>query len=204
MKKTIEHFGTEYGGWWVMPELIPDDGLIIDAGVGTDISFATSLLEVKPNLRFIGIDHTEDSAKFCFERAPKNYTFINKAVAIKPDPKGNVKVFKNPKLGSESLFDDHRFVGKDSYQVPAVDLGALITEHKPCLVKLDIEGAEYDVYHHCFGVPQICIEFHHRMMSRFNETDTEAVIKDFESRGYRTLLVTSHDEALFVQKDLLQ
>lgn len=198
-----EHFGTEYGGWHVYPDLIPADGLIIDGGVGTDVSFAAALKERKPGLRFIGVDHMEDSEKFCKDHAPKDYRFI-RAALVGPGAGGPVAMYRNPKQGSESHYGDHNFVNaQDVYQVPSVDLAALVREYKPCLVKLDIEGAEYEVYQHCFGVPQVCMEVHHRMMRRYTAVDTLRMAQEFTAHGYVVAHMTKTDEFLFVLAELL-
>ena len=69
---------------------------------------------------------------------------------------------------------------------------------KPCLVKLDIEGAEYECFRDCVGVPQVCIEWHHRMMSIFKKSDTEAALDYFLANGYELVHRTDTDEVLLV------
>ncbi len=194
----LKHLGTEYGGWWVDVDRIPPDGLVIDAGIGTDLSFASSLKEIFPSLRFFGVDHTEDSEKYVKDRAIPGYEYA-RAALVGAGHKGDVVAFKNPKLGSESIYPDHRFVDpKTSYPVTTLELAGLVRTLNPCIVKLDIEGAEYDCFRDCFGVPQVCIEWHHRMMSRFTLADTDAALAEFAARGYVLAHRTPTDEVLLV------
>ena len=44
--------------------------------------------------------------------------------------------------------------------VLALDYQSFYLEEKIGFVKIDVEGAEYEVYEQCLGIPQICIEFH--------------------------------------------
>lgn len=200
----IEHLGTEYGGWWCIPELIQHDGVVIDAGVGTDVSFARALADRLPKLRFIGIDHTEDAEKWVAHCAIPGYRFIRAALAG-PQHGDTITMFKHrTRSGSESIFPDHNFADPGApYHVPAVHLETLVREHHPCLVKLDIEGAEYELYRECLGAGQVCIEFHHRMMKKYTEADTTAAIQWFLDNGYRLMHRTPTDEVLLVLADLI-
>lgn len=194
----LQHFGTEYGGWWIDTDRVTGEGVVIDAGVGTDISFAQGLASRWPKLKFVGVDHTDDSAEFVKRVAMPNYTLIQALISARGFGERR-RVFRNPKLGSESMFEDHRFVDpSSSYDAPIVILADLVREYKPVIVKLDIEGAEYEVFSHAFGVPQVCIEFHHRMMSRYTREDTEAVLDEFRSAGYDVAHQTPTDEVLLV------
>jgi FkbM family methyltransferase len=195
----IQHLGTDYGGWWIDVDLLPEEGVIIDAGVGTDMTFTEALHELKPGIRAVLIDHTDESAEYVLKhRAHPWVTFIKSAL-ITSRHEGAVEIFRHKTAGSESVYNDHNFVNpENSYTVPGVHLGDLVREHKPFLVKLDIEGAEYGVIRECLGVPQVCVEFHHRMMKRFTEADTNAAIQFFLDHGYRLAHRTPTDEVLLI------
>lgn len=197
MIKTIRHFGTEYGGWWIAPDLLPANGVVIDAGVGTDTSFCEKVRDEFPGLRFIGVDHTDEAEEYanrrgCYER------FIKAAVV--GDERLYVEMFRNAKGGSESILADHNFVGANSYSVPAVRLAQLVSFHKPCLVKMDIEGAEYSCYRDAFGAKQVLLEAHHRMLHSHTEQDTDKMIADFTAHGYEVVHRTERDEFLLVMR----
>jgi FkbM family methyltransferase len=197
MIKRLEHFGTAYGGWWIAPDLLPSEGVCIDAGVGTDTSFCERLRDKCPGILFIGVDHTQESLDYATKRGCYD-KFINAAVT--GGETLYVEMFKNAKGGSESVLRDHNFVCDEAYRVPAVRLAQLVSFHNPCVVKLDIEGAEYECYKDCFGVQQVCLEFHHRMLSRYTEQDTDRVLADFGAHGYELAHRTERDEVLLVMK----
>lgn len=89
--------------------------------------------------------------------------------------------------------DEHRY-----YQTGGVSLQSLVSKFSPNLVKLDIEGAEYQIYRQCFGVRQVCIEFHHHCVPRFKLEDTERAVKEFLDFGYKMLYRSGHDEITFL------
>lgn len=202
----LQRFGTAYGGWTIYPDLVPADGVILDCGVGTDMSFSEALHELKPGIRSVLVDHTDDSEFFVLKKRGYPWTEFVKA-AVAPAGSGpTLRMFKHKtRSGSESCSDGHAFADVAApYDVPTVHLVDLIRKHKPCVVKLDIESAEYGVLPECIGVPQICVEFHHRMDSRFTRADTSFAITNLEANGYAVAHRTPEDEVLFVRKDLLK
>ncbi len=201
----LQRFGTAYGGWTIFPDLVPDDGVILDCGVGTDMTFTEAVHELKPGIRAVLVDHTDEAANYVLkDRAHPWVTFVNAAIA--PEGMGRVQMYRHKtRSGSESTSSGHRFADVSApYSVPAISLSDLIRKHKPCLVKLDIESAEYGVLAECIGVPQICVEFHHRMDSRFTRADTSFEITNLEANGYVVAHRTPEDEVLFVRKELLK
>lgn len=196
----LQHLGTEYGGWTVDVDRIPEQGFVIDAGVGTDMSFAEGLHKLRPGLRFIMVDHTDEAEHFVTKVRGYDWaTFVKKAIA--PAGTRELKMFRHrTRSGSESCSDGHGFIDKAApYMVPAISLSELILKYRPCLVKLDIESAEYTTIRECIGIPQVCCEFHHRMDSRYRPSDTDSVISDFAAAGYTVAHRTPTDEVLLVR-----
>jgi hypothetical protein len=193
------HLGTQYGGWTIDIDRIPEFPVILDCGVGTDMSFSEALHEIRPNLRSILVDHTDESRDFVTRTRGYAWTeFIHAAVA--PVGVDRLWMFRHKTSGSESFSPGHSFIDKSSrYSVPAVHLRDLIAQYKPDLVKLDIESAEYGTIRECIGVDQVCCEFHHRMDSLFTEKDTDKVLTDFIAAGYFVAHRTPTDEILLVK-----
>lgn len=182
MIKRLHHFGSEYGGYWLAPDMIPREGVVIDAGIGTDISFADHLAAFNGALRFVGIDTSQESLDYA-RRVNRDLHSTLILGAISSLPEGDpLAVWESS--GSESVFVDHRASLGNTRPVPAVNLARLIATHAPCIVKLDIEGSEYKVYRDTFGVPQVAIEFHHGIVARFTEDDTRRAVADFFAAGY--------------------
>jgi hypothetical protein len=63
----------------------------------------------------------------------------------------------------------------------------LIEDHNPSVIKLAIEGSEYNVYKECIGVKQVCIEFHHHCIDGKNFMDTMNIVNHFISNGYEVI-----------------
>src|SRR5262245_44002838 len=70
--------GTRYGGWWLDCDHVRADPLLVDCGLGQDISFDVAFLE-----RFggavIGIDANPASVEWCRARCPKGMRILDRA-----------------------------------------------------------------------------------------------------------------------------
>ena len=70
----VTMLGTDYGGWIVDLDMIPQGSTVISAGVGEDISFDLELIN-RYSCRVIGIDPTPKSHKFIQSQEElKNFT----------------------------------------------------------------------------------------------------------------------------------
>ena len=78
----IQYLGTEYGGWAIDLDEISDGDVVIDAGLGEDISFLEDLNRNK-KVEIIGVDPTEKSHLFVSKKGMSNLTLIKKAIAKK-------------------------------------------------------------------------------------------------------------------------
>lgn len=186
---TFEMQGTQYGGWMIDLDMVPNNSTVISAGIGEDISFDLALIK-KRGCKIVGIDPTEKSHRFVeSQKDLKNFTLIKKALT---EEEGDViRLFKNtnPNHVSESIMPDHHAVsGFDSYLCETTSLETLFSIYNNVsVVKMDIEGSEYDVIPNLKEIPntveQFCIEFHHFCSSKTIE-DTKAVIKKMAEFGF--------------------
>lgn len=180
----LKYLGTSYGGWEIDLDSIADGSFIIDAGLGEDISFLEELLELK-SVDIIGIDPTEKSHKFIEEKKIENLTLLKKCIAKKGVSQVQIFKNKNPLHVSESYFKEHGSANEsETYFADCISFKDLIEKYSPCLIKMDIEGAEYDVLEECIGVKQICVEFHHHCISTKNIEDTQKCLDKMVSEGY--------------------
>jgi FkbM family methyltransferase len=200
----ITRLGSEHGGWHVDLDAMrrsaaanpPPQGIswVIDAGVGEDISFATELIRAL-DVRVIGVDPSPRALAAIPEDIVNRYLLVIGAIC--GGGRRQVNVYAND-AGSESCFSDHRSVGGRTYKARAINLGKLVAMFRPVLVKLDIEGSEYECYHQTFGVPQVCVEFHHGIVARFNLQSTKSAVADFVGYGYRIAHKTEYNEYTFI------
>ena len=192
--------GTEYGGWEVDLDKISDGDFIIDAGLGEDISFIEEIQKIK-KLNVIGVDPTEKSHRFVESKTLSGFSLIKKSIAPRGVEWVSMHRNSNPNHVSESYNSGHGSVDpRFSYESPAISLSELISEFSPSLVKMDIEGAEYDVLEECIGVDQICVEFHHHCMKNKTFEDTKKCIDLLLSNGYEVISCRNNIEFTFLKK----
>jgi hypothetical protein len=105
---------------------------------------------------------------------------------------------------SGSLFDDHVNVLSDEttrYDVEAVSLGTLIARlglGTVDILKLDLEGAEYELFERLTAreldpFRQLFVEFHHHAVRHVGEADTRRLVKRVADFGFRTFSVDDHN-----------
>jgi FkbM family methyltransferase len=98
---------------------------------------------------------------------------------------------------SGSLFDDHvniRCGSTTTYQIQSVtlrDLVSLIGVERIDFLKLDLEGAEYELVeganiHDFMAYEQLFIEFHHHAVARFSIADTQKAVQRIVALGYQS------------------
>jgi FkbM family methyltransferase len=100
---------------------------------------------------------------------------------------GTIKLFSNPASGLSSLFDYRS--GTHPEIVPAVNLSKIFSKYKirQCdLMKLDCEGAEYDILFHC---PKVILRQIKNLILEYHEGYTGYTGKDLTGfltrQGYR-------------------
>jgi len=202
---SLEFHGSEYGGWPIVSNSLSVNSVIVDIGLGEDISFSESLIR-KYGCRVYGFDPTPRSIDYVRNLALPNLSLFEVGVAAA----GGEATFympNNENHVSGSLFRAGH-VGQTKMTVPllAIDeVPRMIGTDNIELIKLDIEGAEFDlldaagfenVVRHA---NQICVEFHHRW-PEFGKRKTDAAVKRLGKLGFDAAWVSSsNEEVLFVR-----
>ena len=161
-----KHFGSIYGGWTIVPELINSRTIVYSFGVGDDISFDLDLIRC-----FGTTVHGFDPSAFAIEwlatqNIPVNYIFHPWGLGAID---GQADFFA-PCSGS--MYSLHKEHIKEKLTQTRVTIHRLSTIARNLgteaidLLKMDVEGAEYDVLPELLQSPvpvkQLLIEFHHR------------------------------------------
>lgn len=208
LPRTYQRMGSKYGGWWIDTDLLTNKKpLLIDCGLGKDISFPIEFLK-KYNGYVVGIDPDPKSISYCEKILPKNMEIRSKAFWKKSGELIKFHLARpNEELpkgadGSGSILSSHDYVdGGIEIEVHTICLSEILNSlnRSACnILKLDIEGAEYEVISDLISsgqvniVDQLLIEFHHGV-THFNINDTNEILKKLESAGFKLIHVESRN-----------
>jgi FkbM family methyltransferase len=191
--------GTRYGGWWVDQRAVAADPLLIDCGLGLDISFPTAFL-ARFGGTVVGIDPNPESLRYCRANCPTGMEIWDGAFWLRAGesmtfhlPRGREQLPLGADGVSGSLIDSHSYVAAgDRIVTTTTSLEEVLARkgRAGCdVLKLDIEGAEYDVLADLCDrgliarTRQLLVEFHdgetHHVLA-----ETEAMIRRLEQAGF--------------------
>jgi len=181
---------------WLKPESV-----ILDFGLGFNADFSIGMIQ-RIGLTAIGFDptrrHEPALRQLEREHAPR---FQFRSVALGPK-RGTVQFHESTENVSGSMLEGHCNVRSDtikSYDVPVITLQDAIdmTQAKKVdLVKIDVEGIEYDVVEAASdallrSVPQWIVEYHHDCVVGIPVSRTRSHLRRFRSLGFSTHSVDS-------------
>ena len=179
------------------------DSVVIDAGCSYQADFSLCLME-RHGVRAIGVDPTrkhQGALKAIAAQHPGRFSHVPWAIAATD---GTLTFHESRVNESGSLFADHVNVLNDEttrYDVEAVSLGTLIARLGLATVdilKLDLEGAEYELFERLTArdlepFRQLFVEFHHHAVRHAGEADTRRLVKRVADFGFRTFSVDDHN-----------
>jgi len=192
----IQLVGSDYGGHYLDVDRIQDGDVVLDAGVGSDLSFALSVLNIAAlNIAAIKLVFVDPDIHTIGEKASRLGVVINGALS----DRDGVGVFYRSvgNQSSGSLLANHRNAAIGT-PVELVSAARLMREHGFAIVKLDIEGSEYDVLPLFIGARQISVEFHHVIVRGYSLADTAEAISVMRRANYEVHRMTEWDY-LFIQ-----
>lgn len=195
--------GTRYGGWWIDSKRIGKAPILIDCGLGEDISFPTAFLQRYPDAKVIGVEPNPRSLAYAKAHCPENMEIIPQAIWTHAGetltfhlPRSQDLLPKGADGVSGSLIDSHEYVeGGDRLEVVTTDFATILRQagRTRCdVLKLDIEGAEYALLQklaadgHLAQVDQLLLEFHHGV-TEHADADTEAALKLIVANGFERI-----------------
>jgi hypothetical protein len=173
----VTRIGSDYGGWDIDLSLLPPGSTVISAGIGNDFTFDRYLIDmhgafvVMADPNQVAIDALAAS-----DLAPGSYRHI--PAALWTDDAG-------VDFGAEHSNGAGIFSSGRSLRIGSVSLGTLFAEYpSTALLKMDIEGAEYEVleqYDFAVHPAQIAVGFH---FSKRPEKSYDTVLDRLRSFGY--------------------
>jgi FkbM family methyltransferase len=169
--------------------------VIVDVGCADDADFSIHLIH-RFGVTCYGVDPTRKHAaalRDLQERHRGRFHYLPRAVAA---TSGILRFSESETNVSGSLLDDHSNVRRDPtnfYDVQAITLPELVRTIGVAsvdLLKLDIEGAEYELIQRLGKgdldpFQQMFIEFHDQVVDRYSVADTRQAIKTICSHGFR-------------------
>jgi len=188
---SFKHYGSEYGGWSIIPDKITNESIVFSFGIGDDISFDKGLIDS------FGLD------VFAFDPTPKSIDWIRKLERIrgfKPynyglGARNGLVPFLPPKRDDFISFKHISSIKEISTEnillAPVKTISTIMSELNIAyidILKLDIEGFEYDVIDDIININrnigQLLIEFHHHYKG-FHFLQTLDSIRKLKNAGFK-------------------
>ncbi|MBI5105851.1 MAG: FkbM family methyltransferase [Solirubrobacterales bacterium] len=182
------HLGSDYGGWVVPDDLIDAGWTCYSVGVGHDISFDLELI-ARYGVRVRAFDPFELFGEMALSQTAGDprFSFHPYAVAHRDGP---LEMFgrqdhERGAVSAAGLFDTGSAFTRPGRTIPS--LMRVLGDRHVELLKLDVEGSEYDVIPsldlRALGVRVFLTEFHHTSPAGL----ARAVIGQLEREGYRAV-----------------
>lgn len=193
--------GNPRASFVVNPSLLSNTSVIYSFGIGTDISFDLQCIE-RFSARIFAFDPTPRSLQWLSgQTLPAE--FIPHPFGI-ADHDGEIQVYP-PHDPSHVSYSATKRGDSEAVSCPVYTLSTIMKmlgHEQVDLLKLDIEGSEYDVIenilHDRIPITQICVEFHHRW-PQIGHSRTDAAIDHLRIAGYKLFHVSpSGEEFSFV------
>ncbi len=180
---TKSWLGSSYGGFFVHTPLINESSTVLSFGVGKDVSFDLALM-AKTNCNIHTFDRTRGVAEFIAPYLDKHQKLTFSPLGISTQEEEAVFYPpNNPNHISCSVVPNQDTKDK-AYRVKMKDLGTISRElglSKIDLLKLDIEGAEYEVIPNILEskipIAQILLEIHPNLFSDGRQKSKELLEK---------------------------
>jgi FkbM family methyltransferase len=201
----FEWVGTQYGGFYVNTNNLNENSIIYSFGIGQDISFDLYLIN-KFNCQVYGFDPTPKS--IAWVKSQNTYANFHLSEYGIDMITGN-KTFYLPKninhvSGSIHLQDHVSELEQIIVKMKTFDDILTEKEHSTIdLLKIDIEGSEYDVIDSILSskviIHQIVIEIHSRFFVDGKERN-EALLKKNKQKGFILFAYSDRGEELSFMK----
>ena len=203
----LEYHGSQDCGWSIPVGAVRADSIIVDVGLGEDISFSTALIE-RTGCTVHGFDPTPRAISHVEGLAPRRFVLHKLGVAAQKG-RATFHLPNNEQHVSGSLVRAAHTGGRtiDVDLVSLDDVFQLTGAASIDVLKLDIEGAEFDVLldesfaRHAPRIGVLCIEFHHRW-KEYGPAKAEEAVRHLCALGFDCVWAqtTSNEEFTFVNR----
>src|SRR3712207_2299974 len=161
----LVQLGTDYNGWVVPEHAVGADWVCYCVGTGADVTFDVGLAD-RFGCQVYAFDPAPEAEAVVAPEAARRERFHFDRLAV-ADRDGSIRMARSRKPGEMSLSAVDLQASGASIEAPARTLATLMAERghsRIDLLKLDLEGAEYDLLGaidlDALGVQVFGIEFH--------------------------------------------
>jgi FkbM family methyltransferase len=189
----FERLGTEYGAHAVLPDRLGPDSVVYSFGVGEDISFDLALVQ-RWGMTVHAFDPTPRSIAWVKTQSPPALFVMNGVGLAATDGEAVFEAPANPAHISHRMTTSAQ---AGAVTMPVRRLSTLMAERghtRLDVLKMDIEGAEYDVIDDLVRTgarpAQILVEFHPNQGVR-QAWLTRRAMAALRSVGYRVFAVSA-------------
>jgi FkbM family methyltransferase len=202
-------YGNAYGGFFICNKFLNEKSIIYSFGIGEDISFDENVIN-NHNCQVFGFDPTPKSINWIkSQKIPPGFFFYEFGINLES---GYVDFYLpiNPNHVSGSYVHQNNMNLSEKISVKMKSFKDIILKlgHTHIdVLKMDIEGAEYevieDILNSKVSIDQFLIEFHERFFEN-GKKQTEKIIGIFKQNGFEIFGISdSFDEVSFIKKTLL-
>jgi FkbM family methyltransferase len=197
----LVRLGSDYGGWVVPESWVDADWTCYCIGAGGDITFDLALARDRRALVRC-FDPDEDYIRRAQADAAAEARFTTHQLAI-ASADGPIRMQRTHIAGSRSLSPADLYDTRDYVEVPGRTVRSLMDELGDStveLLKLDIEGGEYDLLDDLrlaeLGVRVFCTQLHHTASVR----RARSLIAGIRAQGYRLVASVPAVKLTFVRE----
>lgn len=187
--------GNNYGGFYINPGILDANSIVFSFGIGEDISFDNGLIQ-EYNLKVHGFDPTPKSIEYINRQMPiRNFSFHPFGI----NEESGKKLFYLPKNSnhvSGSLHETNIVDHNNAMILEFKSLSDILKDIKIQnidILKMDIEGSEYDVLDSILNldivIKQILVEFHPQMFENGKKLTTNC-FKKLNKSGFKCFAVS--------------
>lgn len=195
--------GSSYGGW-IIPDVVEPDWVCYCVGAGGDVSFDLELIRrYGVSVRcFDPVSGYVESARREAD-GESRFSIVQAAIATTDGP---IRMQVTHDEGSRSVSAAHLYDSENFIELPGRTLASLMDElhdERVDLLKLDIEGAEYELLAQLdlrrLGVKVFATQLHHTGTVR----EAKALIARLREAGYVAVARRSSVKLTFMAEELL-
>ena len=194
----MERIGDGFCGWNVFLDDLNECSIVYSFGVGEDVSFDVGLIN-RFGLKIHAFDPTPKSIGWVNDQKLPAQFIMHEYGVSNFDGDVLFNPPENPNAVSHTLLERNT-TKKHAIALPVKRISSIMSDlghDKINVLKMDIEGAEYDVIDDLLSSSifpdQVLIEFHHRFEG-VGIDKTKQAVKQLKSVGYKLFAISDSNE----------